>query len=108
MSNTDPLEIYAPELEKQLDGAGRNYILVDVRETYELARGVLPGAISIPMSEIEDRRAEIDTDSEVICYCEHGVRSYNVATWLQSKGHKARSLAGGFADWNGPRIPVEK
>ncbi len=107
MPDADPLEIHGPELEGRLDRAGRDFILLDVRETYELGRGVLPGAVNLPMSELEQREAELTPGSDLIVYCEHGVRSYNVAAWLEGRGRRARSLAGGFAEWTGPRAPFE-
>lgn len=107
MSSQDPLEVTAADLQGRLDRAGKDYLLVDVRETFELNRGILPGAVSLPMSQIEARREELDRDREVVCYCEHGVRSYNVAAWLESHGYRARSLAGGFAEWSGPVAPPE-
>lgn len=107
MSQTDPLEIGIPDLKLRLDRAGRDFVLLDIREPHELGRGVLPGAVLLPMSQIVMRHRELDPGTEIICYCEHGIRSYNVAAWLQDQGYRARSLAGGFAEWNGPRVPFE-
>jgi rhodanese-related sulfurtransferase len=76
--------------------------LVDVREEFELSRGVLPGARWLPMSSITARVEELDRSRPVVCYCEHGVRSYDVAAWLQQRGFQAKSMAGGFAEWQGP------
>ncbi|MGI8907156.1 MAG: rhodanese-like domain-containing protein [Candidatus Sumerlaeaceae bacterium] len=88
-----------------LESGGNAISLLDVRETFELSRGVLPQAVCIPMSELLERVAEIPADRPVVCYCEHGVRSYDVAIWLQQQGYSARSLAGGFAEWLGPKVP---
>jgi rhodanese-related sulfurtransferase len=97
----DAVEITAEQLVPQLSGAGQDYTLLDVREYYELGRGVLPGATVIPMSELQARVEELPRDKSIVCYCEHGVRSYDVTLWLQQQGYKARSLQGGFAEWRG-------
>lgn len=88
---------------------GDDVQLVDVREAFELERGVLPGAIHVPMSQMLERHAEIRIDGDVIVYCEHGVRSYDVVAWLaQEQGHtNARSMDGGFCAWAGPVVPFE-
>jgi ArsR family transcriptional regulator len=43
--------------------------VLDVRPADEFARGHLPGAVNIPLSELERRLAELPVDREVIAYC---------------------------------------
>jgi rhodanese-related sulfurtransferase len=107
MQGDEQIEISAQELTPLLTDAHRPFTLVDCRERFELGRGILPGAVVMPMSEMQSRIAELDRDRPVIVYCEHGVRSMNVAAYLTSLGMRARSLAGGFADWTGPREPAK-
>lgn len=98
------LEIEQAEVERLLPGeAGAEPVmLVDVREQWELVRGVLPGAVHRPMSALGSRDFEWPGDRRVVIYCEHGVRSLDVAVWLrQEKGIAARSMRGGFAVWRG-------
>jgi len=78
------------------------FTLLDIRETWELTRGLLPDAIHIAMSELENRVPELSKAVPVVVYCEHGVRSLHVAAWLIQQGYQAESLAGGFAAWHGP------
>ncbi|MBX7244672.1 MAG: hypothetical protein K1X53_04190 [Candidatus Sumerlaeaceae bacterium] len=79
--------------------------LIDVREEWELTRGILPGARSVPMSQFANRLDELDVSQPIIVYCEHGVRSYDVAAYLVSRGYSALSMSGGFAVWDGPVVP---
>ncbi len=97
------MEMDVAELMQRMAADDPGCVLLDVREVPELAAGPLPGAINLPMSEIERRVGELDKTREIICYCEHGIRSMNVAGWLAGQGFRVRSLRGGYAAWPGPR-----
>ncbi|MCX7719041.1 MAG: rhodanese-like domain-containing protein [Candidatus Sumerlaeaceae bacterium] len=103
----DLLEITVEEVKAAL---GReDIILLDVREPLELFHaGKIPGAVAIPMSELDSRLAELQAfrAREIFCYCAHGVRSLAVASFLSSRGYRARSMSGGYAVWDGPREAV--
>jgi rhodanese-related sulfurtransferase len=101
MAAETPLEIDGDELTELLRGDAPP-VLVDVRETVELDRGILPGAMLIPMSGIQTQLGRIPKDRPVVIYCEHGVRSFSVAAYLRENHWQARSLTGGFAEWDGP------
>ena len=101
------MEIDAPELIQLMETQKGTFDILDVREIPELAWGILPGAKVMPMSEIELHIGELDKVRPVMCYCEHGIRSLNVAAFLTSLGYKARSLSGGYASWNGPRAEYD-
>ena len=100
-----PLEIDAVTLRIMIEEAtthDRAFALVDVREPIELTRGILPNAILIPMGQLMDRLNEIPRDREIICYCEHGIRSEAAALFLRGQGYDARSLEEGMSTWKGP------
>jgi rhodanese-related sulfurtransferase len=106
LMTVDDLEITQTEVEAILAGAG-NAELVDVREDWELARGVLPGARLMPLSHFQDFVPEFVPGREYIIYCEHGIRSLDVAAWLvDNKGISARSMQGGFSVWRGKVVNV--
>ena len=53
-----------------LDRVGAGLVTVlDVRPADEFAHGHLPGAVNIPLGELQHRLAELDPDREVIAYC---------------------------------------
>lgn len=70
--------------------------VIDVREPGEWERGTLPGALLIPQGEIIERIEEIPKDRPVLCVCESGGRSANVATFLAYNDYEAANMSGGM------------
>lgn len=57
-----------PELQKKLDAA-KNLVVVDVREPSEIKEsGAIPGALRIPMAQIEKRMGELPKNAEIVFY----------------------------------------
>ena len=84
--------------------ADANSLTIDVRTPAECAGGVIPGALRIPIEEIEERFGEIPNDGrdKLIC-CAMGVRSAAVCDFLSQKGYsKLHNLEGGMSSWSGP------
>jgi molybdopterin/thiamine biosynthesis adenylyltransferase/rhodanese-related sulfurtransferase len=77
--------------------------IIDLRETDELASGVLPGATHVPRSYLESRIEGVvpDRSAHVILYCASGVRSaYAARTLEQDLGYEhVQSMAGGITLW---------
>lgn len=80
--------------------------LLDVRENFEIAEGMIPGAIHIPMGELNARLGEIDQARPIIVICRSGNRSARVAEVLNGAGFTADTMAGGMIAWQraGPAI----
>lgn len=75
--------------------------LLDVREPRELAIASLPGCVTIRMSEIPHRLAELDPDRPIVVMCHSGVRSRHVATFLLANGfEQVFNLDGGIDAWS--------
>lgn len=75
-------------------------MLLDVREEWELMRCKLPGIIWIPMGQIVARVNELDKNKETVVICHHGVRSWQVAKFLESEGFgDVINLSGGVDGW---------
>ncbi|PSR32369.1 MAG: sulfurtransferase [Sulfobacillus benefaciens] len=85
-----------------------NYIVVDVREPYELRSGIIPGAISIPMGQLQQRIAELDKSRAHAIVCASGSRSASVAAWLSQQGFNVANVVGGMSLWMGARHPVQR
>ena len=80
--------------------SGASPLLVDVREDWEWEYTKIPGAIHLPMGEIEARHTELDRSSEIVLYGHHGMRSLQAAAWLRQEGfERVKSLAGGIERW---------
>ena len=75
-------------------------VLVDVREQYEWDLGHAPDARLLPMSEIEQRIAEVPADSRFLVACLVGGRSARVTAFLRGQGFDAVNVAGGMLAWN--------
>ncbi|MCK6448433.1 MAG: rhodanese-like domain-containing protein [Planctomycetes bacterium] len=78
--------------------------IVDVRTPQETAGGVLPGALLVPVDELEARLAELPNDGKrTLLYCAGGGRSAAACDFLTSKGYRELyNLAGGIGAWKGP------
>jgi rhodanese-related sulfurtransferase/DNA-binding transcriptional ArsR family regulator len=83
--------------------------VLDVRPSDEFDLGHLPGAVNIPLRDLEARLAEIDPSHEIVAYCRgpYCVLSYEAVAALRTKGFKARRLEDGFPEWRAAGLPVE-
>ena len=78
-----------------------SYNLVDVRQPGEYEKGHLPGAILIPVGELDKRASELDPKLTIV-YCAAGVRSRAAASVLQGAGFaEVYSMSGGINAWSG-------
>jgi len=84
--------------------------VLDVRPPEEFAAGHLPGAINIPIHELEKRLSELPKRKEVIAYCRgpYCLMSYDAVALLRKKGRKARRLEAGMPEWRHAGLPVER
>jgi rhodanese-related sulfurtransferase/DNA-binding transcriptional ArsR family regulator len=83
-------------------------IALDVRPEDEFALGHVPGAINIPLGELEQRLAELDPDQEIVAYCRgaYCVLSYEAVARLRTRGFKARRMEDGLPEWRAAGLPV--
>lgn len=93
-------------LERVRDGL---VTVLDVRPPEEYAAGHVPGAINIPLSELEQRLDELGQDKEVVAYCRgpHCILAFDAVASLREKGLKARRLEDGYPEWKTAGLPVE-
>ncbi|MCR4266836.1 metalloregulator ArsR/SmtB family transcription factor [Nitratireductor sp. ZSWI3] len=83
--------------------------VLDVRPLDEFEAGHLPGAVNIPLSELEARLAELDPDQEIVAYCRGPwcVLSFEAVAALRARGFKVRRLEDGLPEWRAAGLPVE-
>ena len=69
----------------------------------------LPGAINIPLSELERRLADLDPDQEIVAYCRgpYCVLSYEAVAVLRARGFRVHRLVDGLPEWRAAGLPVE-
>ncbi len=90
---------------------GDRFTFVDVREESEYAAGHIPGAIHIGKGVIErDIEAKVpDPTTPLVLYCGGGFRSALAGDAIQKMGYTyVISMDGGWRDWTGKGLPVEK
>lgn len=85
-------------------------IVLDVRPPDEYESGHIPGAINVPMKELEKQIKKLDNKKEIVAYCRgpYCVLSYDAVANLRGKGFKARRLKDGMPEWKRAGLPVEK
>src|SRR5436309_579473 len=105
----EPLEVTPQQAKNEVDN---NAKLIDVREPEEFALSRIEGAILIPMQSIPAELPKLESmadEGKLLLLCHHGVRSLQVAAWLQNQGiENCSSVAGGIDQWSreiDPAIP---
>lgn len=88
--------------------AGRA-VVIDVRPREEYRAGHIPGALSIPLEELETRLGELPARKEVVAYCRgpYCVMAYEAVARLRARGRRARRLTDGFPEWRASGLPVQ-
>lgn len=100
-----PQRIAITDLKKKLD-SGEKFLLIDVREDWELEKeGVIPGAIHIPVAELDQRMKDIPKDVEIVFYCAAGGRASRAADKFLKAGYKAGPFCG-INDWKKENLKV--
>jgi rhodanese-related sulfurtransferase len=93
-------QLNVSELKQWLDENRTDFVLLDVREPWEAEVCTLPDAVLMPMGQIPNRVAEVDTEQKVVVFCHHGIRSQQVAYFLQHAGlENVYNLRGGIDAW---------
>lgn len=67
--NQDAVPRIAPSVLKERLDAGDSLLVVDARSSDEYAEAHIPGAISVPLSDLEARMDELPRDQEIVFYC---------------------------------------
>ena len=96
----------------QAAAQGRPLVL-DVREPWELQTASVRAEgfelRAIPMGEIPARLGELPKDQPIACLCHHGMRSMNVAAFLEQHGFEhLANISGGIDAWSAevdPAVP---
>ena len=82
--------------------------VLDVRPEDEFRQGHVPGALNIPLSQLERRLAELPVDREVVAYCRGPwcVLSFEAVAVLRQRGYQVRRLEDGFPEWKVAGLPI--
>lgn len=86
-------------------------VLIDVRTTDEVKKGIIPGAkiIDYFSDQFEEKLLSFDKDKPVFVYCQSGGRSATAFDLLVSNGfQEVYELEGGMDYWTEDNLPTEK
>lgn len=80
--------------------------LLDVREPGEWVAGHAPGAVHLPLGELQSRVGEVPEDRDVYVVCRSGGRSAQAAAFLGAEGRAATNVDGGMREWAAAGRPM--
>jgi rhodanese-related sulfurtransferase/DNA-binding transcriptional ArsR family regulator len=85
-------------------------VVVDVRPAEEYTEGHLPGAVSVPLDELEARLAELPPGREVVAYCRgrYCILADRAVELLKKRGVKARRTDADVLEWEAAGLPLER
>ncbi len=87
-----PGEITGDEFMNVVNNKPADKLVLDVRTQTEAALGMIPGAVNIPVDELQGRLKELPKDKEIVAHCRTGLRSEMGYTILRNAGFKTRYL----------------
>ena len=84
-------------------------LVLDVRGRGEWNAGHLPGALNVPLGELEQCLDSLPADRPLVVHCQSGARAALAASILHARGRlDVRLYGGGFAEWSAAGHPTEK
>lgn len=109
-SAKDPINVIGCVAENVLTGKVRQFhwtdvaavlrdpaaLLLDVRTDRETGRGMIGGAVHIPLDQLRGRVGELDRSKTIYVCCQSGLRSYLACRILSQLGFECRNLSGGY------------
>jgi rhodanese-related sulfurtransferase len=93
-------------MERLSDGS---VVVLDTRPAEEYRAGHIPGALSVPVDDLEAILQTLPKDKEIVAYCRgpYCVFSDEVVRALNARGYQASRLTEGFPEWRAAGYPVE-
>jgi len=83
-------------------------VILDVRPAEEFAAGHIPGALSVPLGQLDAALARLPKRAEIVAYCRgpYCVLAPQAVERLRARGFRARRLADGLPEWRLAGLPV--
>lgn len=81
-------------------------VLIDVRQPSEFREGHVPGARSVPLSQLKSRMGDLPRNQEIFVICASGHRSILASRQLKSAGYQVVNIDGGTAAWSRAKLPL--
>lgn len=78
-----------------------SWLLLDVREPWEIELAAIKGALCIPMHQVPEQLEQLDSSKTIYVMCHHGGRSLQVAQFLSRHGYSdVFNITGGIHAWS--------
>ena len=90
-------------------GRSGDVVVLDTRPAGEYAAGHIPGALSMPVDDLEKRLKELPRKRSYVAYCRgpYCIYADRAVEILKANGRRAQRLREGFPDWRAAGLPVE-
>jgi rhodanese-related sulfurtransferase/DNA-binding transcriptional ArsR family regulator len=90
-------------------GRSDDVVVLDTRPAGEYAAGHIPGALSMPVDDLERRLKELPRKKAYVAYCRgpYCIYADRAVEILKANGRHAKRLREGFPDWRAAGLPVE-
>ena len=88
----------------------RQVVILDTRPVSEYIAGHIPGALSIPVDELQQRLRDLTKGKDYVAYCRgpYCIYADRAVEILEAKGRRARRLVEGFPEWRSAGLPVSR
>jgi rhodanese-related sulfurtransferase len=93
-----PMKLTAMELKQRLD-AGDRLQVIDVRSAGEFAAGHVPGAVNLPLEQVESRLGDLRGTDPVVLVCQSGQRAEMCKDLIEHHRDDLIVLEGGTTAW---------
>ena len=86
----------------------RQVVILDTRPANEYIAGHIPGALSVPVEDLQRRLKELTKGKDYVAYCRgpYCIYADRAVEILRATGRRARRLVGGFPEWRSAGFPV--
>jgi DNA-binding transcriptional ArsR family regulator/rhodanese-related sulfurtransferase len=104
-------ELEPIEREELLERVNNDLVtIIDVRPVEEFNAGHVPGALTVPFSELQKHLDELGSAEKVVAYCRgpHCILAFEAVARLRKHGIDARRMEDGFPEWKHAGMPVEQ
>ena len=93
------INIDVEKAHEMLEENPEQIILLDVRTKEDYNAGYIPGAVNIPLPDLENRMADLDKSKTIIVHCQSGDRSKTASDTLAQHGFIVYNMLGGINAW---------
>jgi rhodanese-related sulfurtransferase/DNA-binding transcriptional ArsR family regulator len=86
----------------------KQVVILDTRPASEYVAGHIPGALSIPVDDLQRRLKELAKRRDYVAYCRgpYCIYADRAVEMLRANGRRARRLVEGFPEWRSAGLPV--